>query len=271
MWTFCQIFAKVGRPSHTPVPGKEFTLANLTLPIPSPVPLDVLSMSIDTLLDRVPTEHRYSSVIVTPLANVCQNYGIETVWMLATNTRQRLRCLKGCGPHVAILAETVLEDVGCRLGMFIDLHDALGHMRETLGPRWSDPGFPETLMALAGIGDWAKNQAIIAALKEHGLRPGMPLEELFVYVPVVTEPTEQKKLTVAEEIERFGVMKVSDVFSDADVIGFDPNARMVVVLLQLAVSHDQSRVTERARKGLIATARQYLSPKTLAWLGIFEK
>lgn len=238
-------------------------MTKLILPIPSPVPLSVLAMPIATLLERVPTEGPCSTTIVTRLGNVCQNNGIEAVWTLAINSRKRFLKLKNCKDGNTNLAEKALESVGCSFGMFQQLRETIDAVavqaRKTLSQEWiSDL---EVCKALAGIGDWAKIPKIVAALAEFGLRPNMPIEELFVYDPTLAEP---KKLTVAEELLRFGAMDMKAVFDEADLIGFAPDARVIEILALLAVCDiEETRVVTRARQLIFAAAQKHLSPEAM--------
>lgn len=83
-----------------------------------------------------------------------------------------------------LVSQALLEANGCSLNMFPELYDVLHAIEERESHETGNEYicFPEILMALAGIGDWAKDPKIIACLQKYGLRPSMPIEELFTYV-----------------------------------------------------------------------------------------
>ncbi len=230
----------------------------------------MLGTRIDIILDRVPKEGRYGSAIVTRFANVCEGHGIETVWMLTVYRGTMFGKFKNAGPGTVALAEETLEDMRCTFDAFPQLRSVLEEVATGVDRRRLHIDFPEVLMALAGIGDWAKEPAIIAALAEHGLRPGMPLEELFVYVSVVTEP---KKLTVAEELLAFGAMSAWSVLPASDTdLDLNPDRTIIELWAELAVwPEPASPIIVQRRNELIAAARRHLSPEALMRIGYVEE
>ena len=243
-------------------------MAKLTLPIPSPVPLDVLGKRIDVILDRVHEDSPWASSIITRLAGVCQNHGIETVWTLAIYQSLRFGKFKNAGSGTVALAEETLENVRCTFNAVPQLRGVLESVAKSVrvrGLRHID--FPEVLMALAGIGDWAKEPAIIAALAEHGLRPGMPLEELFVHG---SAPVEPKKLTVVEEITAFGVLQAADVLPTECMEHLPSGITMLEVMMILAVSEDWFGWASVARDRFVEAVRKHLSSEALAKIEILN-
>lgn len=226
-------------------------------PIPSPVPLDVLAMPIDTLLERVPTERPRSSGVVTRLANVCRRTGIEQVWMLAIHRREKLLKFRNCKRGTADCAEAALKLVGCRLDMFPQLHEIIDAVVDQAS-KTPDLGWLTSftvLMALAGIGDWASEPAIIAALAEHGLRPGMPLDELFVYDPSLTVSSVAPPQTITERVATFAQKTVGEAMPDFGIAsGLDPTMTVADFMLILAAGDDNSSGEFFVRRRLLRTA-----------------
>ncbi|MEK7633012.1 MAG: hypothetical protein AAB473_04455 [Patescibacteria group bacterium] len=228
-------------------------------------------MSVDALLERVPTAAPRSSSIVTRLANVCQRAGIEQVWMLATLPRVQLCRLKNCMNGTVNFAEAALKPAGCRLDMFPQLREIIEAVVvqacKTPDLKWLTPF--EVLIALAGTGDWAKEPAIIAALAEHGLRPGMPLEQLFVYDPSLATPIEPKELTVAEEVAAFMALTVADVLPhELPSANLIPTMTMGELSLYLASVTDEMQETKVRRGLLYHAANSRLKEETMRALCI---
>lgn len=177
-------------------------MGKLTLPIHTNIPLEVLARRVDEMSNTpLPGSQRWSRTLATRLIKRCQEHGIDYIWILMLYPWETFVKLKNCGVGTRNLADEILESVGGEFREFWDLTETLEIVAETTSYR--DGGgyvsFSRVVMDLAGIDGWEQDSAIIAALAEHGLRPGMPIEELFVYVPVV-EPAEPEKLTVTEEL-----------------------------------------------------------------------
>lgn len=255
-------------------------MVKLITPIPSPVPLETLATLIGTLLRRIPTKRPHSSAIVTRLANVCQRAGIEQVWMLAIHPRAQLYCLKHCSINTVDFAEVVLKPIGCHIDMFPQLREIIEAVvvqaRKRPNLMWLTPF--QVLMALAGIGDWAKNDHIIAALADHGLHPDMPLEELFVHDPSLAVPVEPKKLTAAEEVAAFLGAKIMDLCSGPlpaelqSIIGVETTVGECALIVALARMRSTQHVSglDACARVLNRLAREHLSPEALVRLGITD-
>lgn len=161
-------------------------MATLSLPIQSPVPLDTLRQSIKKLVERpIEGSQWWTRNTSTRVTKRCDERGINFLWILAILPRIRFFKLKNAGEKTTNLAEEILVDAGCTFDMFPDFRSVLdgvaARANETSGHSWISCF--EVLMALAGIGAWVEHRAIIAALAEVGLRPGMSIEELFVHIP----------------------------------------------------------------------------------------
>ena len=235
-------------------------MAHLTLPIPSPVPLHILTMSIEGLVGR--TEGRSSSV-KTRLRNRCNDYGIDLVWMLALTSRRRFLVLKNSGRKTADLADELLGAIDCSFDMFPVLHEALESVRARASmsaSRYVD--FFTVLMTLASIRPQAKDGEVVAYLAEYGLRPGMPLDELFVHDPSLASPPEPRERTVVEELLAFLLLPASEAFPSEVILGGLTVAELAV---QLAVSPEPNL---HDRGLLISAMRDRLSPRALKKLGI---
>lgn len=250
-------------------------MAKLFLPVQSPVPLDVLGMSTDDLIMNRSSSDRLARSSVnlrTRLRLRCHWHGMDKIWVLAVCSRARFSCLKNTGRNTVNFAEEILASVGLRFGVFEGLTDALERAEAFLGKRWSDPRFVDLLMALAGVGDWVEDERIVAALAEVGLRPGMTLEELFVYDPLLAAPVEPKTLTVAEELLAFAAMDVRAVFPDID-LNRPEGTIMLELFMEIAL--ESSRLggltlgfIGQRREDLPAAMRRHLSPEAQRAIGI---
>lgn len=246
-------------------------MAKLSLPIPSQVPLDVLRKDTLSIIEEMHDSGNTGFVGVR-LMNGCQNAGLDRLWMFATIAPWVLLKRKNFGKKTLRLAEEVLKKSGCSFQMFPELRTALEEVATSSGKasnrHWLS--ISEVFMALNDFGSWAKDEAIKSALAEHGLRPGMPIEELFVYVPAITEP---KKLTVAEELLAFGAMSAWSVLPASDTdLDLNPDRTIIELWAELAVwPEPASPIIVQRRNELIAAARRHLSPEALMRIGYVEE
>lgn len=243
-------------------------------PIPSPVPLRILRSSIEEQIAAIPPDRDFawfSGNLKTRFSRRCRDHGVNHIWMLATFTYSRFSAMKDTGKKTASFAEGVLALTGLHFESFASLTAALELVEESLGKRWSDTGFSEILTVLAGIGDWAKAPEIVAALAVHGLRPGMPLEELFVYDPSLAAPVEPKRPTPAEELLAFGALLISEVFPKRTTIDFTPGLRVIEFMALLACDSGRNRVTAQERAMLVAAARRHLSSEAQKRIGVWTE
>lgn len=242
-------------------------MARLSLPLPSPVPLSVLRESISEHAAAPHGESRWwTRNTSTRLARRCREYRIDAVWMLALHSRYAFRRIRNAGRRTENLADEVLAHVGCTIGMFPELFVVLEEVgksaRRDDGVRIS---FFEVLLALAGVGDWAKDGGIAARLAEHGLRPGMPLEELFVYGSTSGDP---KVLTVTEELLAFGALQAVGVLPAESMEGLPSDTTMIEVMTILSASEDWFGYGSLARDRFVRAARERLSSEALIRLNI---
>lgn len=208
----------------------------------------------------------------------CTNAGIDRLWMLASIRRDSLGEQKGVGPATMRLADDLLRATGCTFDMFPGLREAMEEIAAICRKRSRLPRLTsfECYMALAGSGDWARLPVIIGALAEYGLRPGMPLEELFVYDPSLAAPVEPKELTVAEEVAAFLSAKIADLRSDQlpaeplSIIGAETTVGECAFIVAIARMQSFQHVSglDACTHMLNKLARQHLSPEALERLGM---
>ncbi len=159
----------------------------LRLPIVTFVEFKDLTKRIDQVAaDRRSAPGCWTRGRATRLMNRCREHGIDHIWVLMLYPLDIFVGLRNCGEETMKLADEILLSVGGEFRQFPQLTDALVAVTEAASYKDNGGyiGFPQVVMSLAGIGAWARNPVIIAELANRGLRPKMPLEELFVFSPL---------------------------------------------------------------------------------------
>jgi hypothetical protein len=247
-------------------------LANLTLPIPSPVSLEILAMPMRVLID----DHIDRSPLRARCRNALLGYGLLELplwYFLAFPVKDGFLKIGGIGKGTADLINEAIVRMGGptnALGSFEKLWTLVDAVSKQ-GSFWERHS-PRVLLAVvagsvSGYDHFISNPNVIALLAANGLRPGMPPEELFVYVPT----GEPKKLTVAEEIMAFGAMQAVDVLPAASMEDLPEGITMLEVMMILAVTDDMFGWGSLARDRFVEAARKHISSEALAKLEVFSE
>lgn len=237
-------------------------MAKLTLPIPSPVPLDVLGMPIGTFIDVYIPASRLRSRLKSGLENTRES----PVWIFLMLTKREIwEIWGGLGRKSIKLLYEGFRSVGAKNRMFAELNRNLleisNRVDGAFSPEEAIAGETETRLSM---------RAQKRLLREYGFRHRMPIEELFVYTPPVTEP---KKLTVAEELLRFGAMSAWSVLQASPFdLELNKDRTIIELLAELAVWPEPAGpIIVQRRIELIAAAQKHLSPEALMRIGYVEE
>jgi hypothetical protein len=248
-------------------------MAEFTFPSSSRIPLSILALPMREYIETniAPSSSR------TRLRIALLNKGVLElpVWFyLALPAVDRFMEIDRVGKEFRRMLDEALAHSG-GMGESLGSMTELWHFAEELGEEFhQDRYYGDVVLAvIAGsvcsYSHFSSNAKLVAVLQRHGLRPGMPIDELFVYDAHAGDPP---KPTVAEELLAFGAMHAWSVLTPYDFeLDLNPDRTIIELWAELAVwPEPASPIIVQRRIELIAAARLHLSPEALMRIGYAE-